>query len=102
MSIKTDRVLDQVYTERRNQDAKWGSDRPLADTPWLAILMEEVGEVATETFSSGSLQHLREELIQVAAVAVAWIESIDLQQQTTKTLCCGRKSVFDPCENIMK
>lgn len=76
MSIKTDKVLDQVYTERRRQDEKWGANRPLNTTPFLAILMEEVGEVATDTFA-GSLDTLRTELIQVAAVAVAWIEAID-------------------------
>jgi NTP pyrophosphatase (non-canonical NTP hydrolase) len=52
----------------------------------LAILMEEVGEVAQQVLeqpdrrlafdSSGSRQELREELEQVAAVAVAWVESL--------------------------
>jgi NTP pyrophosphatase (non-canonical NTP hydrolase) len=49
------------------------------DREWLPILMEEVGEVAHWwTYDShGELKHLRKELIQVAAMAIAWIESID-------------------------
>lgn len=90
MSIKTDKVLDQIFTERRRQDVKWGLDHPLLETPFLAILMEEVGEVATETLQGGSLKNLREELIQVAATAVAWVESIDIHQQTSSVL--GRKN----------
>jgi hypothetical protein len=42
--------------------------------------MEEVGEAATDTFA-GTLETLRAELIQVAAVAVAWIEAIDKEQK---------------------
>lgn len=69
-------VLAEVRAERARQDAKWGANRPLALTPWLGILVEEVGESATASFA-GTLADLREELVQVAAVAVAWIESID-------------------------
>lgn len=52
----------------------------------LAILTEEVGEVAQQVLeqpdrrlafdSSGSRKELRKELEQVAAVAVAWVESL--------------------------
>lgn len=40
------------------------------------ILGEEFGEVCNATFGDG-VGDLREELVQVAAVAVAWIEAID-------------------------
>lgn len=40
---------------------------------YLDILFEEVAEA----FSESDPQRLREELIQVAAVAVAWVEAID-------------------------
>jgi hypothetical protein len=85
----------QVMDERRRQDAKWGpsADRP---APPLAVLVEEVGEVANamlDAYAShdaaifGTVEqaseydeyvaHLRTELIQVAAVAVAMVEAID-------------------------
>lgn len=52
----------------------------------LAVLMEEVGEVARAILEGGidgEVSHdkhgkdLRKELVQVAAVAVAWIEGLD-------------------------
>lgn len=42
-------------------------------TTWAPVLLEEVFEACEET----DPQKLRAELIQVAAVAVAWVESID-------------------------
>lgn len=43
----------------------------------LAMLIEEVGEVARELQAgSVSADRLREELIQVAAIAVAWVEGL--------------------------
>lgn len=43
-------LLDDVRNERRAQELKWGA-RTQRDAPparWLAILLEEVGEVAEE------------------------------------------------------
>lgn len=44
---------------------------------WLAILTEEIGELATEYLedADGIISHLNDELIQVAAVAQAWATS---------------------------
>lgn len=39
-------VLWDIMAERRRQDAKWGANRKQAPEIWMAILMEEVGEVA--------------------------------------------------------
>lgn len=48
---------DSVYTlvsqERDSQDAKWGSQRHHSGEKWLAILTEEVGEVAKEVLEGG-------------------------------------------------
>lgn len=42
----------------------------------LAILVEEVGEVARAmTYDNGDEQNLQEELIQVAAMALSWLHS---------------------------
>lgn len=79
-----------VTDERGRQLEKWGiQDHPIAD--WFLILGEEVGEAqreACEHVFSGRfpdhyppdperLNRLRAELVQVAAVAVAMIESLD-------------------------
>jgi NTP pyrophosphatase (non-canonical NTP hydrolase) len=42
----------------------------------LAVLMEEVGEVARALIEKEPVDDLRAELIQVAAVAHAWAESL--------------------------
>jgi hypothetical protein len=60
------------------------ADPDLSDFAANAILLEEVGEVAREVLAlaglvreTGSRDKLRGELVQVAAVAVAWIEKLD-------------------------
>jgi NTP pyrophosphatase (non-canonical NTP hydrolase) len=70
-------------------DAKDGSmERKTWDNPiWLPVLTEEVGEVARVLCENelGDLgdgvtkARLREELVQVAAMACAWIDAIDLE-----------------------
>ena len=91
-------VLDEIVAERVRQHDKWGEQNHPDGTggdayKWLAdgarhkcqtaaalgevtyrhILEEEVAEAYAES----DPQRLRAELIQVAAVAVAWVEKID-------------------------
>lgn len=76
-SVMDPGVLVEVRSERIRQDATWGEQNhhPLY---WLAILGEEVGE-ANEAALRQSYSEYRKELLQVAAVAVAAIESFDRQ-----------------------
>jgi len=84
MTAETALVLSDVNHERRRQVRKWGEQHH-DDAWWCVIEMEELGEVAKEVFDGYSLgsndpnyvARLREELVQVAAVAVAWVEDID-------------------------
>ena len=73
-------VLNDIALERHRQDAKWGPQSHNAFT-WLAILGEEVGEsnqaALKAHFGNKPWAHYREELIQVAAVAVAMVECLD-------------------------
>ncbi len=82
-------VLGEVLAERLRQHGKWGEQNHSPEI-WLMILGEEVGEVtrgALEAWAyrkalrddaaKGWLEHYRRELIQVAAVAVAAVQSID-------------------------
>lgn len=83
-------VLAEVQAERTRQDERWGEQNG-HDFEWVSILTEEVGESAQAAneanFKSsktrGDFTHLREELVQVAAVAVAWIEAIDRRPATS-------------------
>lgn len=92
------RILAEVAIERDQQDAKWGpqdhpdgtGDPALAayamlskqktddaaksgELTWMLILNEEFAEACVES----DQDRLRAELIQTAAVAVAWVEAID-------------------------
>lgn len=97
MSVHRDEILTEVYNERTRQDEKWGvQNHPDGTSEFLAtlrdeyrattdrnaqegrvtyydILMEEVWEAMAEVDKA----KLRTELIQVAAVTVAWVEKLD-------------------------
>lgn len=68
-------AIKQILDERARQDEKWGEQNhhPIG---WIAIAAEELGEAAKEALEQ-HYQSYRIELIQVAAVAVAAIESLD-------------------------
>lgn len=88
-------IVNDVLVERDRQDAlvksgkfPWNcSDKRVAAGDKLMVLGEEFGEVSKaayelthETDSGCHKRHrdnLRTELVQLAAVAVAWIEAID-------------------------
>jgi len=79
-------VFDDVRAERKRQELKWGEQNH-SPAEWLMILGEEVGEAnqaALEAHFAGThnpgnhtLKDYRKELIQVAAVAIAAVESLD-------------------------
>jgi len=100
----TDEALDAVSLERNRQEklkragkfnwscadssttiSDFSSVAAIGHAGRLAVLAEEFGEVArhvAETLISSSRydqRELKKELIQVAAVAVAWIEAIDAE-----------------------
>lgn len=84
-------IYDAIRAERARQDTKWGppTARTHGGAVWLTVLTEEVGEAARALLNlrvSNTAQHitptvrvqnLRAELVQVAAVAVAWLEALD-------------------------
>lgn len=73
-------TIDSLSQERARQHIKWGEQNH-DDITWLGILAEEFGEAAKEAnethFRSKSDEELKTELAQVAAVCVAWLESIE-------------------------
>ena len=76
-------VYALINAERDQQAIKWGpphawgqgdcSSPDVDDRTKAAVLMEEAGEVARAILDG---HDLRAELVQVAAVAVAWLEAI--------------------------
>ena len=91
---KTDRALYLVLRERNRQDILKDAGRfeftcaddGLTLAEKLACLTEELGEVAQEVLTQegrrlardtvGTPEALRKEIVQVAAVGLAWIESL--------------------------
>lgn len=79
----TGKVLEAVKAERERQNTLWGLQRhPLGK--WLGILGEEFGEVCQainkihfpKDAKESDADNLEEELIQLAAVAVAIVEQL--------------------------
>ncbi len=72
-------VVDVLH-ERDAQDEKWGEQNH-SPAKWLEILMEEVGEFAKARMEHGyrgdDASKIREELVQVCAVALAMLECCD-------------------------
>ena len=83
--MNRDEVFDAIDAERVRQGEKWShwhrwgygdcSQQGLLLPVKVAVLTEEVGEVARAVLD-GDKDQLRAELVQVAAVAVAWLESL--------------------------
>ena len=72
-----DDIYKAIDLERHRQDRlhpTWPADARYA----LSVLAEEFGEVA-EALNDGRERGLRAELVQVAAVCVRWLESMEVQ-----------------------
>lgn len=75
-------IIEAIAKERQRQQDKhgeWSVASPfISDGDRLAILIEEVGEVgkAMQEHDPHS-DSLRAELVQVAAVCVAWLEAME-------------------------
>lgn len=71
-------ILRSISAERDRQDARWGG-RPGVDRrddhTYAAVLGEEFGEVCKAWLERDTTE-LCAELVQVAAVAVAWLEEL--------------------------
>jgi hypothetical protein len=79
----SDSIIEEIKTERQNQDIKWG-EQDHSHFEWLAILGEEFGELSQAVLlwnlgKSGSPYsgRMRDELIQLVAVGIAWLECIE-------------------------
>lgn len=77
----TAHVHREVELARRAAHDKHGANsieaQPWDSSRWLPILVEEVGEVANALTYDGPANKLRDELIDVLAVASAWVDAYD-------------------------
>ena len=70
-------VYELIEKEIRRQDHAWGIQRHTSDY-WLGILIEELGAAAKAVVDRKS-KEAYDELVQVAAVAVQWLRSWNVQ-----------------------
>jgi NTP pyrophosphatase (non-canonical NTP hydrolase) len=86
----SDVIYKDIQAEADRQDAKFGDQRRQDPFLWMTILGEEFGEScqavldyrfldewASDEEMLKALRHVREELIQVATVAIRVIEAVD-------------------------
>lgn len=79
-------IFAAIDAERLRQGEKWNkphawgigdcSSSAVGSSVKLMVLTEEVGEVARAVLDQHSIDALRRELVEVAAVAVAWAEAL--------------------------
>lgn len=91
LDVHTANILRSVWEERQRQEelkargkfAYTCADSEMSNPERLSVLGEEFGEVChevNEAIGPGRMlnrEQLRKELIQVAAVCVAWVEALD-------------------------
>jgi hypothetical protein len=100
-----EKIFAKIDEERDSQDRKWGPQRHPDFHPdypleldretaikltnyafqndcgsWSHIFVEEVSE-AIEEARKNDVSKLKEELVQVAAVAIAWLEDLETREQ---------------------
>lgn len=82
-AILQGRVVEDVLDERARQDEQWGVQNH-HPAYWLAILGKQVGQLGSAVLDrewyadpDKGTARMREEAVQVAAVAIALIECID-------------------------
>jgi len=81
-SILGDVLVERLRQETLKQEGRFPhtcADAEMSDATRLAVLVEEVGEVARalQRGAHDPKQDLRAELLQCSAICVAWIERID-------------------------
>ena len=71
--------LEKILTERKRQDEKQKEfESPIRNAyEYLSILMEEVGEVAEAMNKNRPFLEIEKELVQVAAVSMAFAENAE-------------------------
>jgi hypothetical protein len=70
-------IVSEIEVERKVQDKRFGQlPRSLRPSFYLAVLTKKLGDIA-RAILEGNSKGYREELIQLAAVAIAAIEEFD-------------------------
>jgi hypothetical protein len=86
--LTMDQVFDCIWFERQRQDAKWGTNKPQSLPGFIAVVQHEAREAMTG-WVKNSFVHGRDaplnELVQVAATAVAALQRYGVDGSATST-----------------
>lgn len=72
------KVIIDTMKERERQHELWG-EQNLEKEKWIALIVEEIGEVARACNDKDD-ENYREEMIQVAALAIQAVECYDREK----------------------
>lgn len=89
--VAINRIFDEIHAERERQNALkaagkfkcTAADLEATNDEKVVMLGEEFGEVCRAVHDGHTPEELREELIQVAAIAVAWVQAVDAAKRET-------------------
>jgi len=93
--LGTDEILVSILHEREQQDETYGAAAAAyRASEWAAALTEEIGELAREAFRADRKRghELRTELVQVAALAVWWLEILQLRGEGERGRLCAESA----------
>ena len=89
-----DRILEEIRRERDRQDEKYGGpdhDDNHYPGDWCLILSKYLGRASAETIDAEPAAAFRDNMIKIAAVAIAATQSLDrIQGVTVKQQDGGR------------
>jgi hypothetical protein len=86
-----DKIIEEIVGERKAQDAKWGGpehDDHHGPDDWIGFINDKLtkAEEAAEVDETNPDAIFRRRMLQVAALALASIESLDRFTERQKTL----------------
>ena len=90
-----DRILEEIRRERDRQDEKYGGpDHDDSHYPgdWCLILSKYLGRAAAETIDAEPDAAFRDNMIKIAAVAIAATQSLDRVQGLASSQRTGNRA----------
>ena len=96
--MKRENIIRKVIAERARQDQRWGSvpERTvtgLSEYECLAVLTEEVGECARCLNDRETTRRKEEELVQVMASAMLWLEVMEYRASQECQWCSSPTAI---------
>lgn len=76
--------LEKIQEEMKRQYTLYGNQTHKSDFEWLVILGEEFGEICKAIYEHEPTERIHEEIIQTAAVAASWADTLRYREEDAK------------------